>query len=744
MSACAPTMVAAGRSKLGSGAMMRMARYHSELADPVSRSAAMSDTLLATVEVSAPTAVDSLAALGIEVVTTFGDFAIVRLPLAKVGGAVEIGGVRTIDFGNEARPMLDRARKAANVDGVHAGTPEQQPYTGKGVVVGVMDTGVDPLHPAFLDEEGEPRVKFFGNITTAGIVKKSYDRAGMEKQETDTEDATHGTHVAGIAGGSRLPDGRALVPIYSEPDKDGKVSIKEIGPGVFPYYGVAPEADLMLCGTPKGYESALLLGMKTIIDEAVKAGKPAVVNLSFGSNYGPHDGTGTFSRAVSQLGRDAIIVIAAGNEGSDNISLVHKCEGDALTFRTVLDLSKATLNNPLNPQFVFFYSDAADKSLKVDLVAVNTKTGEKVFTIPVYEDLSEDLGENSYYPFSDGDVKKIEKYYKTKGIGGVVRLSPDNGNRMAMLYFEEFSRLSSNRNVALTVEVTSEEGVTVMGFTNTKCLFTDSGMEGYIGGTPEMSISDMATGSNIITVGSFNSRNMYPAIGDKMFYGWEEKTVPLYEPTYFSSYGYKADGAVLPMVSAPGMTIVSALSRYYTAGVIDNKQSAKVLPDVAGGLPAYYEQMSGTSMATPFVTGTIALWLEADPTLTCSDVADIIAKTSIQDDKYDPARMGAGRIDALAGLKEVLARKYGNGIGGVSADKPDEAVFTTAQGQASAFMAGASSVTLTAFTPSGIPAARVAAQGSEATLDTSSLAPGIYILHATDGRRSSSHKISVR
>ena len=73
--------------------------------------------------------------------------------------------------------------------------------------------------------------------------------------------------------------------------------------------------------------------------------------------------------------------------------------------------------------------------------------------------------------------------------------------------------------------------------------------------------------------------------------------------------------------------------------------------------------MEGTSMATPHVTGIIALWLQANPNLTYADVRDIIKETSIKDKyvtntdfipSHDVRQVGSGKIDALAGLQKIL------------------------------------------------------------------------------------------
>ena len=69
---------------------------------------------------------------------------------------------------------------------------------------------------------------------------------------------------------------------------------------------------------------------------------------------------------------------------------------------------------------------------------------------------------------------------------------------------------------------------------------------------------------------------------------------------------------------------------------------------------------SGTSMASPVVAGAIALWLEADPTLSPTDIKDILAKTCRHPDPsldYPNNTYGQGEIDVYAGLVEVLRRK---------------------------------------------------------------------------------------
>lgn len=749
IAAVALALGASAQMKLSPGAVLRLQKYHTDVA--LSRGADADATVLATFEMTSPEALDSICALGASVVNRFGDFAIVNLPLAVAERAAALKSVRGVEFGTEARPMLDNARRCTNVDAVHSGRDIRMPYTGKDVVVGIIDSGFDPNHPAFLDADGNSRVsKLF--YTVDGFTRE-YSGDALLDYETDNQYDTHGTHVAGIAAGSR--HAHATVPIFSAPNAQGQVSIESIGDGTLPYYGMAPDAEIVMGCGGLGF-STILNNAKEIIDYADSVGKPAVINLSIGTNQGPHDGTTTFSRALAELGKKAIFTVSAGNEGDSNIGIDYVAKESSCSFYTMLDLSSFTTTDP-SDYVVVDIVGLQCSLMKVFLVGVDKRSGQSQFSIPLSTELNGlDADISSVHLFSESDKAKIRKYFSFGTAGGVVGRRTDNGSYRGMLYMSDVAPLASNTSVSLGIRVTSmgEPGRHLLAFTSPYYPFTSGNLKDCVGGTADLSISDMATGENIISVGSYNSRRSWPCLG-KYFYNYDEKIFPVKEPSYFTSYGILPDGRRLPHISGPGALVVSSISRYWE-GTKDSPRpkDGDIVAEVAspdGDSPkGQYWQMMGTSMSSPAVAGIVALWLEADPELTVADVIDIMQKTAIKDDHYsegnNAVREGAGRIDAYAGIKEVLARRYGTGIADVGADSEGDngVMFDISDGSVSAFLAGASSVTITITTIAGATACSASSTGSEVSVSTESLAPGIYIITATDGRRRASRKLAVK
>ena len=136
-------------------------------------------------------------------------------------------------------------------------------------------------------------------------------------------------------------------------------------------------------------------------------------------------------------------------------------------------------------------------------------------------------------------------------------------------------------------------------------------------------------------------------------------------------------------------------------------------------------------MSCPFVSGVVALWLQADPTMKYDDVMAVINATCKKDlyvtDGGNSERWGAGKVDALAGIKYVLDNKAS--LGGIVADEPGKLVFVTATaGGYDIYVAGETSVAASLFDISGREVARVNAKGNTAFISTSGLQGGVYIL----------------
>jgi subtilisin family serine protease len=140
----------------------------------------------------------------------------------------------------------------------------------------------------------------------------------------------------------------------------------------------------------------------------------------------------------------------------------------------------------------------------------------------------------------------------------------------------------------------------------------------------------------------------------------------------FSSYGLDDNGKPRPTLLAPGMGIISAANNYDenlflkgAPGTIDTEKDLEELCSLVEkhGRKNWYVLEQGTSMSTPVVTGIVALWMQAKPTLTVNEILDVMKNTCVNDEFTTNTAMipsgnrlqaGLGKIDCLAGLKQIL------------------------------------------------------------------------------------------
>ena len=674
---------------------------------------------------------DELRQAGFDVTAELRTIALVRMPIDRAEEMATLDAVKNISFGGRQQPFLDKARAASKADAAHTGVTTNgntHTYTGKGVFTGIYDVGIATNHPNFLDASGKTRVKqiyYYPNDST----RYTLSQQGIEQWTCEDSTQTHGTHTLGIMAGGY----RGNLSVAVEDMSTAKATVTTMAN---PYYGLATESDILVsCG--ELYDATTVDGMYMMSKYAKENGQPIVINYSAGSPTGPHDGTDPFAQALAQISEEygSIICLAAGNSGEAKMSLEK-------TFSSSTDALK-TCVTPLSGYsgayaiLDFWADDERPFSIKFSsfkpkfLFGSNTNTA--LFTVNAADqefDIVSTSNSALKNAFSEAEVIAISEVNETNGRFHV----------MALVYYSRSSTYKSY----IHLEITGQSGQHIFGTLNNLGEFTaQSGISGSVDGNAENSISDACTNPGLISVGAYNTRQYYGRMDDKVYgqsSGYTDGAI-----ASFSSYGSSLDGQQYPIVTAPGHIIISSFNPYYVEQSTDEPATTMSATLNSGGKDYHWGSMSGTSMACPYVAGTIALWLEADPNLTTTDIIEIIAKTSIQDSNVtaDAKKAGYGKIDTEEGLKEILRRLELQGVSDPAADQDKNLIVQQSGNNINVFLAGSTGYTATLCDVQGRIVTSAQSSGSDLTLDASA-APGIYILTVRSPQGALSRKIAIR
>lgn len=665
--------------------------------------------------------------INVEIISSIGNMAVVNATASQMESIAAMPEVKQVSLGFENNSLMYKARPAGKVDAIQTGSDGLGgvQYTGKGVVTGLYDTGLDVNHVNFIAEDGSPRTKALWTYSSSGKVNSYLTADQISKYTTEDNTESHGTHVLGIMSGSYA--GPATYAVIASNGKSAQLVKQTDENSSIPFYGVATEADLAVSCGPL-YDGNIVSGVQKIVEYAKSQGQPCVVNLSIGSNLGPHDGTDAVAKYLAELGKDAIICIAAGNEGADNISISTVGE----TIKTFIVPSSSGKSATVQ----FWGSD--DQPFTVKFIGYNRSTGKEAFSYTLDQNLAgKSVGQKDMAGFANA-------FTGTATLSSNVNTANNRYNVSASVNVNGTSSM-----IIAGFVIEPKENQSVDGFVN-GWTFSSESMPGFTDGNANNSINDMACGENVVVVGSFTTAATWAALmsSEKVSLLSYSSRPAVGTISSFSSYGKTFAGKQLPDVCAPGEGIISSYSQYY----VDKVGSDAVSGYIAGEYEApkgFFSRnspwglMQGTSMACPFVAGVVAAWLQADPTLTIADVQNVIAKSSTKDffTSSKANRWGAGKIDALSGLKEVIASA---GINDVTADMSD-VIVTSADGRTfEIYAAGAKKLHAELFSLSGLLAAATTADGDEAVLDAASVTPGVYVLKVNTGKTSKAQKIVIR
>lgn len=669
---------------------------------------------------------ESLEGMGFVTSFRFGNRIHGSVAANRVEEICHIPGIVEISAPEESYLNLDYARRLSGVDkaqGTEAvDDSEWIPFTGKGVVIGMVDAGIDPTHIAFAPLEGEEfRVKKYVRTYSAAETENHRFVADFYSTKDEIYAAPideaargHGTHTSGIASGSFRGN---------------------------PYYGVAPDADLYMVSLGELlYDDEIEFGIGEALYYALRVGKPVVVSLSLGSTFGNHTGHNNITDMMAyQEMKGKAIVFAAGNDGMNKCSILHQFNGGD----TEEEIATIMLTNnsgiPVSGNIMA--SSCGGKKFDIALSVLEIQNNEatelcRTEFIPASEFIGYDEGAvlpllSSIY---DCAFPELAEHFDAE-----IYILPSVVDEVFSLHLY-YKRNTDDRNLRPTtpgIIVRSEDGaevlITVPG--NTVQL-ANMGLAGYSEGNGYNSISDNCTSPYVISVGAWNARSEWTSLSGEHFEVDEESDQAV---AYYSSYGKNVlTGEQLPHVIAPGSNVCSAF--------IAPRTEAKTVAVYSTPERDYYFGLdSGTSMSTPVVSGIIALWLQAKPDLTREEMLEILEATSNYDSRCEekPLAAGMGKIDAYAGLKKILTE---NSVANPSENTPSTLMvkrLSDRKWECIVPVAGASGVA-SVYSLDGREIFRTTVSKSQCNIDLSTIADGIYIVNASTNKGRYSYKLSAR
>lgn len=592
---------------------------------------------------------------------------IALLPASRIPAMASGDGVVAMEAQESGKMQMDVTHVTTGADKVQAGSTVGgktiPAYTGKGVVVGISDSGFDYTHPMFSDAQGNLRIKKAWDIYAAngngyGGIGAIYNTQQelLNAQGSKDMQGSHGTHVTGIAAGSPW-------------------TATATGGASVTYRGLAYEADIVTA-TAKirtgndevdralneklrlfqyntNYLNSMkdkklvinnvidVLSIKMAFDYAAEHNMPCVVNCSWGHSLGYADRTAVEDEFIGKLtGPGRILVSSAGNEG-DSYIYVEK-PADQYEWHPLTTLKSAYST------FEIHSEDAFEVSVEFYKMGQNeNQYNGKVTSEEVRKDYDE-------------DPKTAFIFWNWKDKSGTLR-------RLYLSYRYEKS-LTSGYDYFFEIDLPQDyykDELAYMSliFRSKKGFKMVGSPDRLLFGNENLfynpyTVTWPGSHPQAITVGAMSHRNFVTNIAGEETYAsgnWSPEGVLV----NWSSCGPTLDGRQKPEVSAPGYNIISARSKHYSDNTVAWARDSKRV--VARGKYKNEQRevvaMSGTSMAAPVMTGVVALWLQAKPTLTHDEIVATLSRTCKKPDSeltYPNYMYGYGEVDAYAGLLDIL------------------------------------------------------------------------------------------
>lgn len=553
---------------------------------------------------------DALEPLNIQVEYLIAGFALLTVPEQLVDSVAEL---EEIEYVEKPKRFFYGVEMPADSSCIAQVTFRNPFLTGAGVLIAVLDSGIEARLPEFRKRDGSTRIRYLWDQTLTPDAPETAEaenadgnlprrppdgfRTGVEFDSDQinraleaptlqqqfqllpsTDTTGHGTAVAGIAAGNSAS-----------------------------YQGTASEADLLIVklGQPDVNSfprtTEVMRGVTYAIRRAMQLKMPVVINLSFGNTYGAHDGSSLLERFLdnaAEMGR-TVICVGSGNEGNSSghlsgslldetytgnrmdgiIAGTGSGIGSGRTTGNIFGSSPGALSTDNAPSVPSRMGDAVARPASVELAVAEYERSLNVQLWKNYCDIY-----RIYLRSPGGQEAQLPRMIN----GGKYTLRLEQTE--ILVYFGEpapyavpeeiyFELLPLERNYinsgVWTIRLEPERAVTGRYYFYLPSSAVRSSGTGFYRSTPEVTLTIPSTAAKVLSVGAYDST--YEAYADFSGRGYADAN---------RTIGVVAAGLAKPDLAAPGVGILA--------------------PDIYGG----YTPFTGTSFATPIVAGSAALLME--------------------------------------------------------------------------------------------------------------------------------------
>lgn len=572
---------------------------------------------------------------GGKVGTVVGNITTAHIPTSSLIQIAQNPAILRIETVTPKTTKSDNIAIQSNTLPVHLGvSPLTQSYTGEGVIVGIIDTGIDFHHLDFRDPSDPTKTRIlsiwdqtdrrgphpegfdYGTHWTNSNIEATLAGQNVVRHQ---DRIGHGSHVTGIAAGN--------------------------GSAVGAYRGIAPDSDIIYVNGLNNIVDAV----SYIFSEAQKLGRPVAINYSAGDHFGPHDGTSLEEQMLDALIAETpgrALFAAVGNEGDSFIhwggfdlgpdSLWTYYHKDLFHSDIIADDEIGYIGPIDGINGVVYNTDAANTFLAVGLDST-TYTSD----IPKPTHYHGQSAWISLQELAEREDVFIDTLRYTNGeIAGTIELSAQTWENNKIVFslsiFDHMPTINFNAERAVGIDWwrLMAKGSGQIHVWSYLTLSAEHPSVNYPVTAPayrptdnHVSVAIPATAKNVIAVGASVASTL------------DDPTLTQGALVTFSSRGPTADGRTKPELNAPGENVISTRSAFATP----EKPTALGL----------HQWLSGTSMASPVATGIAALYLQKNPTATTKQIASALTTWVTSDPSMSTLpnnNWGYGKLNAFAAL----------------------------------------------------------------------------------------------